>query len=59
MVTPFTMNTAGPIAYKLSRAAMRQALHSAHIQEYSPNHWVCFVDGALVKSDELGKSDST
>jgi hypothetical protein len=32
---------------------MRRALHSAHIQEYSPNHWVCYVDGALVKDSEL------
>lgn len=58
MVTPFSMNTMGPLAYKKSRAAMRKALISAHMQEHSPNHWVCFVDGGLIKDDELGRFSS-
>jgi hypothetical protein len=32
---------------------MRKSLHSTHMQELSANHWVCFVDGALVKDEEL------
>mmetsp|Transcript_30075 Transcript_30075/g.42942 ORF Transcript_30075/g.42942 Transcript_30075/m.42942 type:complete len:351 (+) Transcript_30075:134-1186(+) len=44
-VDPFTMETMGPKAYQLSRLAMKRALQGCHMQELSPRHWCCFVDG--------------
>lgn len=51
MVSPFTMNTMGPRAYNIAKAAMKRALLvSAHMLEFEPNHWVCYIDGDLVES---------
>lgn len=44
-VSPFTMSSHGPIAYKVARIATYKALHSSHTQQLSKNHWCCFIDG--------------
>lgn len=52
-VTPFTMQSAGPLAYATAKQATARALQSAHMVEISPNHWVAYVDGALVKDPSM------
>jgi hypothetical protein len=35
----------------VARAAMLKALHSTHMQELSPLHWCCYVDGHGINLD--------
>ena len=44
MVSPFTMETDGPLAYALAKAATYRMLHSAHVQQLKHNHWLAFID---------------
>lgn len=48
MVSPFTMETDGPTAYALAKAATYRLLRGAHLQQLSPNHWLAFIDGGAV-----------
>ena len=48
MVSPFTMETDGPLAYALAKAATYRLLQSAHVQQLKHNHWLAFIDGSGV-----------
>ena len=39
------MESDGPLAYALAKAATYRMLHSAHIQQLKHNHWLAFIDG--------------
>jgi len=46
MVSPLTMETAGPHAYAVAKAATYRLLRAAHLQQLAHNHWLAFIDGA-------------
>ena len=45
-VSPFNMDTTGPIAYETARAAMSSALVNGSMQQVAYNHWVLHIDGS-------------
>eukprot|EP01034_Spumella_vulgaris_P024331 gene24331-30654_t len=58
MVTPFSMNTMGPVAYNVARLATLKALEASHIQELEPHHWCCYVDGNEVSAESRGEEEA-
>jgi hypothetical protein len=49
VVNPLTMETTGPKAYEIARAATYRLLRSGgHLQQLTHNHWCAFIDGAGV-----------
>jgi NTE family protein len=45
-VSPFNMDTDGPKAYSVARAATYRMLQSGHLEQLSHNHWVSYIDGS-------------
>uniref|UniRef100_A0A7S3M752 PNPLA domain-containing protein n=1 Tax=Spumella elongata TaxID=89044 RepID=A0A7S3M752_9STRA len=52
-VHPFSMDTMGVEAYKAARAATLKALHSSHMQEFSANHWCCYIDAQGIDVEDF------
>lgn len=44
-VTPFSMETQGPLAYRVAKQATLAALERCHVQQLNAHHWAFFVGG--------------
>jgi NTE family protein len=45
-VSPFAMETDGPRAYNIARAATFRMLRQGHLEQLSHNHWCAYIDGS-------------
>lgn len=53
-VQPFSMTTAGPVAYRAAKEATLRALtHSCHVQRPSLDRWLFFVEAAAAAAGDV------
>lgn len=61
-VSPFSMQTTGPLAFEAARQVTRRVLSQttwAMLQEHGPNHWFVVIDGNLMTQVSLEPTTRT